>query len=89
MRKGLGAAPKETRDYVPKIFANLPQPGAGMSAQSRQPITGSQSTVTESIHIGTLNATTTADNVKGIADDARQRISRSSLVGAYSSGVST
>ena len=89
MRKGLGAAPKETREYVPKVLANLPQPGAGMAAQSRQPAAGPQSTVTETTHIGTLQVMSTADNVKGITDDARQKINRSSLVGAYASGVST
>lgn len=89
MRKGLGAAPQETREYVPKVLANLPQPGAGMAAQSRQPVAGPQSTVTETIHIGTLNATTTAGNVKGIAEDARQKINRSSLVSSFASGVST
>lgn len=89
MRKGLDAAPQETRDYVPKVLANLPQPGAGMAAQSRQPVTGPQSTVTETTHIGTLQVTSTADNVKGITDDARQKINRSSLVSSFASGVST
>ncbi|MNE41935.1 Membrane-bound lytic murein transglycosylase D precursor [compost metagenome] len=89
MRKGMDAAPKETREYVPKVLANLPQPGAGMAAQSRQPVAGPQSTVTETTHIGTLQVMSTADNVKGITDDARQKINRSSLVGAYASGVST
>ncbi|MHC5174352.1 lytic transglycosylase domain-containing protein [Serratia rhizosphaerae] len=89
MRKGLGAAPKETRDYVPKVLANLPQPGAGMSAQARQQVSGSQSVITETTHIGTLQVNSPADNTKGIIDDARQKINRSSLVGAYASGVST
>lgn len=89
MRKGLDAAPQETREYVPKVLANLPQPGAGMAAQSRQPVTGPQSTVTETTHIGTLQVTSTADNVKGITDDARQKINRSSLVSSFASGVST
>lgn len=88
MRKGMDAAPRETREYVPKVLANLPQPGASMAAQSRQPTAGSQSTVTETTHIGTLQVMSSADNVKGITDDARQKINRSSLVGAYASGVS-
>lgn len=37
--------------------------------------------------IGTLNVTTTSDNVKGITDDARRRIRNSALVSVYSSGV--
>lgn len=88
-RKGLGAAPQETREYVPKVLSNLPQPGAGMAAQARQPIGGSQSTITETTHIGTLQVNSPADSTKGIIDDARQKINRSSLVGAYASGVST
>ncbi|EFQ3472750.1 lytic transglycosylase domain-containing protein [Salmonella enterica] len=86
-RKGLAAAPEETRNYVPRVLANLPQPGAAMSVQSRHPAPVSQSTVTETTHIGTLNVNSTADNVKGITDDARQRIRNSSLVSVYSSGV--
>lgn len=88
-RKGLGAAPQETREYVPKVLSNLPQPGAGMAAQARQPVGGSQSTITETTHIGTLQVNSPADSTKGIIDDARQKINRSSLVGAYASGVST
>ncbi len=88
-RKGLGAAPQETREYVPKVLSNLPQPGAGMAAQARQPVGGSQSTITETTHIGTLQVNSPADSMKGIIDDARQKINRSSLVGAYASGVST
>ncbi|WP_350987599.1 transglycosylase SLT domain-containing protein [Serratia marcescens] len=88
-RKGLGAAPQETREYVPKVLSSLPQPGAGMAAQARQPVGGSQSTITETTHIGTLQVNSPADSTKGIIDDARQKINRSSLVGAYASGVST
>lgn len=88
-RKGLGAAPQETREYVTKVLSNLPQPGAGMAAQARQPVGGSQSTITETTHIGTLQVNSPADSTKGIIDDARQKINRSSLVGAYASGVST
>lgn len=88
-RKGLGSAPQETREYVPKVLSNLPQPGAGMAAQARQPVGGSQSTITETTHIGTLQVNSPADSTKGIIDDARQKINRSSLVGAYASGVST
>lgn len=86
-RKGLAAAPEETRNYVPRVLSNLPQPGAAMSVQARHPAPVSQSTVTETTHIGTLNVHSTADNVKGITDDARQRIRNSALVSVYSSGV--
>ncbi|EKE0337579.1 transglycosylase SLT domain-containing protein [Salmonella enterica] len=86
-RKGLAAAPEETRNYIPRVLANLPHPGAAMAVQSRHPAPVSQSTVTETTHIGTLNVTTTSDNVKGITDDARRRIRNSALVSVYSSGV--
>ncbi|EHO0433480.1 lytic transglycosylase domain-containing protein [Salmonella enterica] len=86
-RKGLAAAPEETRNYIPRVLANLPHPGAAMAVQSRHPAPVSQSTVTETTHIGTLNVTTTSDNVKGITDDARRRIRSSALVSVYSSGV--
>ncbi|EJP3662574.1 lytic transglycosylase domain-containing protein [Salmonella enterica] len=86
-RKGLAAAPEETRNYIPRVLSNLPQPGAAMSVQARHSAPVSQSTVTETTHIGTLNVNSTADNVKGITDDARQRIRNSSLVSVYSSGV--
>ncbi|MKZ80146.1 lytic transglycosylase domain-containing protein, partial [Salmonella enterica subsp. enterica] len=69
------------------VLANLPHPGAAMAVQSRHPVPVSQSTVTETTHIGTLNVTTTSDNVKGITDDARRRIRNSALVSVYSSGV--
>lgn len=86
-RKGLAAAPEETRNYIPRVLANLPHPGAAMAVHSRHPAPVSQSTVTETTHIGTLNVTTTSDNVKGITDDARRRIRNSALVSVYSSGV--
>ncbi|EOF7793527.1 transglycosylase SLT domain-containing protein [Salmonella enterica] len=86
-RKGLAAAPEETRNYIPRVLSNLPQPGAAMSVQARHSAPVSQSTVTETTHIGTLNVHSTADNVKGITDDARQRIRNSALVSVYSSGV--
>ncbi|EGO8354667.1 lytic transglycosylase domain-containing protein [Escherichia coli] len=86
-RKGLAAAPEETRNYIPRVLANLPYPGAAMAIRSRHPAPVSQSTVTETTHIGTLNVTTTSDNVKGITDDARRRITNSALVSVYSSGV--
>lgn len=86
-RKGLAAAPEEPRNYIPRVLANLPYPGAAMAIRSRHPAPVSQSTVTETTHIGTLNVTTTSDNVKGITDDARRRITNSALVSVYSSGV--
>jgi len=86
MRKGLGAAPEETRQYVPRVLAHLPRPGARLSSQYRGAQAGNS--VTQSTHIGTLNVTTSANNVKGITEDAHRKISRSSLAMNYASGVS-
>lgn len=86
MRKGLDAAPKETRQYVPRVLANLPRPGAKLASQYRGAPAGNM--VTQSTHIGTLNVTTGANNIKDITDDAHRKISRSSLAMNYASGVS-
>ncbi|KOY61206.1 hypothetical protein AM629_15145 [Photorhabdus heterorhabditis] len=89
MRKGLGAAPKETRDYIPKVLANMPQPGAHVAAQrcSNTVNNNRTSSVSESYHIGTIQVSSNANNVKGVVDDARQKIGGSTLATSYSTGV--
>lgn len=37
-RKGMGAAPKETREYAPKVFAAMQAAGAAAPAQQVQPV---------------------------------------------------
>ncbi|MDT1800487.1 lytic transglycosylase domain-containing protein, partial [Salmonella enterica subsp. enterica serovar Oslo] len=86
-RKGLAAAAEETRNYIPRVLANLPHPGAAMAVHSRHPAPVSQSTVTETTLIGSLNVTTTSDILKGISVDARCRIRNSAIVSVYSSGL--
>ncbi|KMW73655.1 hypothetical protein TI10_05215 [Photorhabdus luminescens subsp. luminescens] len=89
LRKGLGAAPKETRDYIPKVLANMPQPGAHVAAQrySNTVNNNRTSSVSESYHIGTIQVSSNANNVKGVVDDARQKIGGSTLATSYSTGV--
>ncbi len=89
MRKGLGAAPKETRDYIPKVLANMPQPGAHVAAQrySNTVNNNRTSSVSESYHIGTIQVSSDANNVKGVVNDARQKIGGSTLATSYSTGV--
>ncbi|MDC9591043.1 lytic transglycosylase domain-containing protein [Xenorhabdus sp. XENO-10] len=69
------------------IIQSLPQPSALMAAQSRKSVTTSHSTVTDSIHIGTLQVNSDANTVKEISNDARQQIGRSALSADYSTGV--
>jgi len=66
----------------------LPRPGAQLSSGHRNAGMTSPSTVTETTNIGTLNVNSGAGSIRGITDDAHQKISRSSLARAYSSGVS-
>ncbi len=89
MRKGLGAAPKETRDYIPKVLVNMPQPGAHVAAQRYENAVNNNrnSSVSESYHIGTIQVSSNANNVKGVVDDARQKIGGSTLAASYSTGV--
>ncbi|MCK3667521.1 lytic transglycosylase domain-containing protein [Photorhabdus noenieputensis] len=89
IRKGLGAAPKETRDYIPKVLANMPQLGAHVAAQrySNTVNNNRTSSVSESYHIGTIQVSSNANNVKGVVNDARQKIGGSTLATSYSTGV--
>ncbi|WP_236637393.1 hypothetical protein [Photorhabdus australis] len=45
------------------------------------------SSVSESYHIGTIQVSSNAKNVKGVVDDARQKIGGSTLATSYSTGV--
>ncbi|MDE9536107.1 lytic transglycosylase domain-containing protein [Xenorhabdus bovienii] len=70
------------------IIMSLPQPGALMAAQSRQPVTNSHSTVTDSIHINTLKVSSNASSVKSIVSDARG-IGRSHVSLTSTAGMGT
>lgn len=60
-RKGLGAAPKETRDYIDSVMGRI---GAGSAATRGGP---QSSTKTMDTKIGTININTQATDSKGIA----------------------
>ncbi|MGJ0579077.1 lytic transglycosylase domain-containing protein [Xenorhabdus bovienii] len=70
------------------IIMSLPQPGALMAAQSRQPVTNSYSTVTDSVHINTLQVSSNANSVKGVVSDARG-IGRSHVSLTSTAGMGT
>ncbi|AOM39683.1 hypothetical protein [Xenorhabdus hominickii] len=70
------------------IIQSLPQPGALMAAQSRKSVTTSHSTVTDSIHIGTLQVSSNASSVKGVVSDARD-IGRSHVSLTSTAGMGT
>ncbi len=87
--KGLGMAPAETRNYVPKVLAGM-QVGAGANAQSHinRSITNTNSSDSNVYNIGKVQVGADVKNVSDIMTDAKQKIGRSSLVTAYATGVS-
>lgn len=62
-RQGMGAAPKETRDYIGSVMGRM---GASNAAQRGN---SSTSTSTSDVKIGTVNVQTQATDAKGIAAD--------------------
>lgn len=62
-RQGMGAAPKETRDYIGSVMGRM---GASNAAQRGG---NSTSTSTSDVKIGTVNVQTQATDAKGIAAD--------------------
>lgn len=88
-KKGLGMAPAETRNYVPKVLAGM-QVGAGANAQSHinRSITNTNSSDSNVYNIGKVQVGADVKNVSDIMTDAKQKIGRSSLVTAYATGVS-
>jgi len=87
--KGLGMAPAETRNYVPKVLAGM-QVGAAANAQSHINSNVTNSTTSDSnvYNIGKVQVGADVKNVSDIMTDAKQKIGRSSLVTAYATGVS-
>ncbi len=84
-RLGMGAAPRETRDYIPRVMSNLPIPGAGMLSEPNNRSGGK--TINESININTLQVNSPANAIPGIVNDARERVRLSGLANAYASGM--
>lgn len=62
-RQGMGAAPRETRDYISSVMGRM---GASNAAQRGN---SSTSTSTSDVKIGTVNVQTQATDAKGIAAD--------------------
>lgn len=62
-RQGMGAAPKETRDYIGSVMGRM---GASNAVQRGN---SSTSTSTSDVKIGTVNVQTQATDAKGIAAD--------------------
>lgn len=85
-RKGLGNAPLETQNYIPKVLGGI-RLGAGASAMS----SGShgyqqQSGDKTDIHIGQMTVQSNASSIKALGDDVNSATRRNSLVMAYSTG---
>lgn len=62
-RQGMGAAPRETRDYISSVMGRM---GASNAVQRGN---SSTSTSTSDVKIGTVNVQTQATDAKGIAAD--------------------
>ncbi|HGM5054120.1 TPA: transglycosylase SLT domain-containing protein [Serratia marcescens] len=88
-KKGLGMAPEETRNYVPKVLAGL-QVGSAASAQNHvnSNVTNNTKSDTNTYNIGKVQVGNDVKSVGDIISDAKGKISRSSLATAFSSGVS-
>lgn len=69
-RKGMGAAPTETRNYVNRVLGGIPGASAsasGAGARASAPMAGNTSSVQTSI--GEVKIYTAADDARGIAQD--------------------
>ncbi|CAI1840284.1 Transglycosylase SLT domain [Serratia grimesii] len=88
-KKGLGMAPEETRNYVPKVLSGL-QVGSAAAAQNHvnSNVTNNSKSDTNTYHIGTVKVGNDVKSVGDIVTDAKQKVGRSSLVTAYATGVS-
>ena len=87
--KGLGAAPKETRDYQDKVLGEM-RVGAGVSAEryGNTYNRGGNSTTTTDTQIGAVNVYTQATDANGIAREMSGALRRNTLVSAANGGVS-
>ena len=88
-KKGLGMAPEETRNYVPKVLAGL-QVGSAATAQNHvnSNVTNNSKADANTYHIGKVQVGNDVKTVGDILSDAKSKIGRSSLATAFSSGVS-
>lgn len=88
-KKGLGMAPEETRNYVPKVLSGL-QVGSAAAAQNHvnSNVTNNSKSDTNTYHIGKVQVGNDVKAVGDILSDAKQKVGRSSLVTAYATGVS-
>lgn len=88
-KKGLGMAPEETRNYVPKVLAGL-QVGSAATAQNHvnSNVTNNSKADTNTYNIGKVQVGSDVKTVGDILSDAKSKIGRSSLATAFSSGVS-
>ena len=87
--KGLGAAPKETRDYQDKVLGEM-RVGAGISAEryGNTYNRGGNSTTSTDTQIGAVNVYTQATDANGIAREMSGALRRNTLVSAANGGVS-
>ena len=81
--KGLGAAPKETRDYQDKVLGEM-RVGAGISAEryGNTYNRGGNSTTSTDTQIGAVNVYTQATDANGIAREMSGALRRNTLVSA-------
>lgn len=81
--KGLGNAPLETQNYIPKVLAGI-RLGASASAQGMGSNSNGQSGT--QIHIGEMNVQSSAGSVDALGQDVKRSISRNSLLVPSMSG---
>ncbi|MGO4743973.1 transglycosylase SLT domain-containing protein [Serratia quinivorans] len=88
-KKGLGMAPEETRNYVPKVLSGL-QVGSAATAQNHvnSNVTNNSKTDTNTYNIGKVQVGNDVKTVGDILSDAKGKIGRSSLATAFASGTS-
>lgn len=82
--KGLGAAPEETRNYIPKVLSGI-QVGASSSAMRSSGAGGSGGNKTD-IHISEANFQTSASNANALGEDIQKNLQRNRLVTPMMSG---
>jgi len=85
-KKGLGNAPLETQNYVPKVLAGI-QVGASSAASRNAPVAMNQASGNKTdIHIGEMHMQTSASNANALGEDMNRNIRRNILVTPMMSG---
>lgn len=84
MRKGMGALPQETQDYIRKVMSGV---DLSAGANARSPYSTGNSTSTSQTYIGEITVNTRATDAKGIARDIRQAIADHTLVSQADTGL--